>query len=43
MHKPREPKPTAQEVSGTQMERILPISAEQASLSISRHFAASTK
>ena len=43
MHKPREPKPTAQEVSGTQMERILPISAEQASLSVSRHFAASTK
>ena len=43
MHKPREPKPTAQEVSDTQMERILPISAEQASLSISRHFAARTK
>ncbi len=43
MHKTRELKTAIEEVAGPDLEPVLPISAEQASLSISRHFAASTK
>ncbi|MFP3517226.1 AP2 domain-containing protein [Pseudomonas sp. SIMBA_077] len=43
MHKTRESKLSAERASNTQGEHILPISAEQANLSISRHFEANTK
>ncbi|MFJ7883905.1 AP2 domain-containing protein [Pseudomonas sp. NPDC096917] len=43
MRKTRELKPAIEEVADPHQEPVLPISAEQASLSISRHFAASTK
>ena len=43
MHKTRDLKPAVEEVANPHQEQVLPISAEQASLSISRHFAASTK
>ncbi|MCU1729990.1 AP2 domain-containing protein [Pseudomonas sp. 7P_10.2_Bac1] len=43
MYKPREQKTAAEVALNSQQERVLPISAEQASLSISRHFAASHK
>lgn len=43
MNSPRQPKVAINEPSSPHSEPLLPISAEQASLSISRHFAASTK
>ena len=43
MNKPRGLTPATQEAPKPDQERLLPISAEQASLSISRHFAASAK
>ena len=43
MNTPQSSKPPIQETSKPDQEILLPISAEQASLSISRHFAASAK
>lgn len=43
MHNARESKLSAEKASTPQAERILPISAQQANLSINRHFEANTK
>ena len=43
MNSPRRPEAIIEKASASNLEVLLPISAEQASLSISRHFAASTK
>ena len=43
MNSPRIPDVVIKKAPSTNLEPLLPISAEQASLSISRHFAASTK
>ena len=43
MNSPRLPEPVTKKASSAHLEPLLPISAEQASLSISRHFAASAK
>ncbi|KMM86092.1 AP2 domain-containing protein [Pseudomonas taetrolens] len=43
MNSSRQLKPATEDISNTHLEPVLPISAEQASQSINRHFAANTK